>query len=361
MASMFATTLVWERTTPLGAFVLPDVYWMRAVSEAGVSSHIPGADRRRCAAVVTARESWDARSEKACQGKRLLHRHESRNARVEQNGGLPLGVLTQPIEAQWRVEGYRHATCEAYSHEGREEVQPRGKDQGHALSPREASGFETACYGTGRVPKLAVSEGGLEAPRSAQEDVGPRRLGSGTEGESRSERPDVGGQAEVRRWSRSRSVVRCQARRRGGGSSDECSCEVGRRVEPQVALVQLPSGGVLEAKQQLHALETPEPNLAFEGRVGCDGVAGSASPRLFGEPPYDLEDAIEPALRLHRGTLAGVTGRRNAGRTCLAAVPAPAVSSPVCRRRARREIQTRGEVAGEKGRGANAKWRSRLF
>jgi hypothetical protein len=87
-----------------------------------------------------------------------------------------------------------------------------------------------------------------------------------------------------------------------------------------VAIVQLPSGGILETKQQLHTLEAPEPDLAFEGRVGCDGVAGSASPRLFGELSYDLEDAIEPALRLHRGTLAGVTGRRNADRHVVARV-----------------------------------------
>jgi hypothetical protein len=105
----FASRLAWVSSTPLGAPVLPDVYWMKAESDGFPSGSNHDAPRSRGRAGDHVAQARDDAAAAAPPPRGARDGDEDRDAGVGQDGGLPRGVFLEPVEARGRVDRHRSA------------------------------------------------------------------------------------------------------------------------------------------------------------------------------------------------------------------------------------------------------------
>ena len=120
---------------------------------------------------------------------------------------------------------------------------------------------------------------------------------------------DVGGGAE-------RRLARGQGQGLAGHTLHEGAGEAGRGVEGQGAVVEGPAEGALEARDELHALEAAEADLALERGLRGDGALGARAARLQGQRADHVQDEVEHGLGPRPGcptSLAGGHRRHSTG------------------------------------------------
>ena len=120
---------------------------------------------------------------------------------------------------------------------------------------------------------------------------------------------DVGGGAE-------RRLARGQGQGLAGHALHEGAGEAGRGVEGQAAVVEGPAEGALQARDELHALEAAEADLALERGLRGDGALGPGAAGLAGERADDVQHEVEHRLGPGPGcghSLAGCHCRHSTG------------------------------------------------
>ena len=96
--------------------------------------------------------------QEADHGPRSRDRHEQAHAGVGQDGGLPGGVLLEPVEADGGIDRNRDRAGEQDAEEGAQEVEARRQHQGDGVSPRDAALAQPARDGRRLVAEPAVGD-----------------------------------------------------------------------------------------------------------------------------------------------------------------------------------------------------------
>ncbi len=143
IARMLASRLACVSATPLGLPVLPEVYWMKAMSSPRTATGAGTPPRAAsCCGVIDMAQAGHAGLQQAGDDHRLGHRHQQRGAGVVEDAGVAQHMLLELRGARRRVDRHRHRAG-AQDAEVGAEVRRRGRQHdGHALARLHAGALQ---------------------------------------------------------------------------------------------------------------------------------------------------------------------------------------------------------------------------
>ena len=214
---------------------------------------------------------------------------------VPQDAGLAARVLLDAVHAKGRIDRDGDAPRQERAEEGLEEGGFRSQHEPHRLAPRDAVLGQAGGHAVGPLEQAPVRDGLLRVALVAEEDVDARGVRLGVAAQHVHEGGGAGGHAGRRRERRKRFV---DALGDGGRSAHNRPGQVARRLGLRHHGIGKPHAeGLLEAQQELDALEAADAEIAIEEVVQTGGTMGGKRAELGDQCADEAEDALLHGLR----------------------------------------------------------------